>query len=322
MTITSGVWHCIALDGRGACEPTDLPASISSPIDLPTWVHLDLNQASARAWLAQSGLTEIALNGLTAEVSRPRAITRGDKLQLTLRGMNLNEGESVDDMVSARLWTDGRLLISTQLRRLRSTEDVVQRLSEGRGPRHIAELICSWTDRLVERMTASIITLEDRLDALETSDDLISKKHSRALADLRKTSVSLLRYLNPLNDALITLIAHPLGWFDPNNTVLQLQDISHRLARHIEALGSLRDRAGILQDARQTQMTEAMNARMYLLSIVAAIFLPLGFITGLLGINVAGMPGADDPTAFWWVAGGCGLILSGLLVVFRVKRWL
>ncbi len=322
MTATSGVWHCVKLDGNGACAPAAIPTSISDPITDPTWLHLDLTQPNSHVWLKQSGLSEIALNGLIAEVTRPRAITRGDKLQLTLRGVNLNEGESVDDMVSARLWTDGTLLISTQLRRLKSTEDVFQRLSEGRGPRHIAELICNWTDRLVERMTSSVMTLENQLDQLETSDDLLSPKYSRALAELRKTSVSLLRYLNPLNDALLTLIAHPLGWFEPNNTVIQLQDISHRLARHIESLNSVSDRATILHDTRQTQMAEAMNSRMYLLSIVAAIFLPLGFLTGLLGINVAGMPGADDPAAFWWVAGGCGLILSGLVAVFRLKRWL
>ena len=39
-----------------------------------------------------------------------------------------------------------------------------------------------------------------------------------------------------------------------------------------------------------SRMAEQMNSRMYLLTIVAALFLPLGFVTGLMGVNVAGIP--------------------------------
>ena len=65
----------------------------------------------------------------------------------------------------------------------------------------------------------------------------------------------------------------------------------------------------MLQDdirARAIARSERTN---YLLTIVAAIFLPLGFITGLLGINVGGMPGVDDGHAFWIVVGLCCAIL-------------
>ena len=48
---------------------------------------------------------------------------------------------------------------------------------------------------------------------------------------------------------------------------------------------------------------------------VAAIFLPLGLLTGLLGINVGGIPGANTSWAFWAV---CGLL--GMTTVFQL--WL
>ncbi len=38
---------------------------------------------------------------------------------------------------------------------------------------------------------------------------------------------------------------------------------------------------------------------MYLLSVITAIFLPLGFLTGLFGINLGGMPGAEYKWGFW-----------------------
>ena len=60
----------------------------------------------------------------------------------------------------------------------------------------------------------------------------------------------------------------------------------------------------------------------YMLTVVAGIFLPLGFLTGLLGINVGGMPGVDDPRAFWEVVFLCAAVLAGLLILFRRLRWL
>jgi zinc transporter len=61
---------------------------------------------------------------------------------------------------------------------------------------------------------------------------------------------------------------------------------------------------------------------MYLLSLVAALFLPLGFFTGLMGINVGGMPGVENESAFWVVAGGCFVAAVLVLVAFRLRRWL
>ncbi len=57
---------------------------------------------------------------------------------------------------------------------------------------------------------------------------------------------------------------------------------------------------------------------MYVLSVIAAIFLPLGFLTGLLGINVGGIPGADNPEAFWLF--GAGLFCLVLIEVFIFKK--
>ena len=64
-----------------------------------------------------------------------------------------------------------------------------------------------------------------------------------------------------------------------------------------------------------------MNTRMYVLSVVAAIFLPLGFLTGLLGINVGGIPGTENPWAFLIFS----LLIVGILVVqmlwLKYKKW-
>ena len=77
----------------------------------------------------------------------------------------------------------------------------------------------------------------------------------------------------------------------------------------------------LMDDVRSRSIARNEQAT-YLLTIVAGIFLPLGFITGLLGINVGGMPGVDDGNAFWLVVGLCCTILLVQLALFWKWKWL
>ena len=83
----------------------------------------------------------------------------------------------------------------------------------------------------------------------------------------------------------------------------------------MEDLDAARDRAAVCQDELNNRLSEQMNKTMYVVSIVAAVFLPLSLLTGLLGINVGGIPGTESKWAFGIV---CGL----LVVVTAVEIWI
>ena len=68
--------------------------------------------------------------------------------------------------------------------------------------------------------------------------------------------------------------------------------------------------------------SEKLNQRMFLLSVVTVVFLPLGFLTGLFGINVGGIPGADSPLGFAAFCLGTGAVAAGIVLVFKRNRWL
>ena len=63
----------------------------------------------------------------------------------------------------------------------------------------------------------------------------------------------------------------------------------------------------------------SLNKNMYALSVIAAIFLPLGFLTGFLGIDIDGIPGA--PQAFLVSCGMLALLVGLQIVIFRKIRW-
>ena len=256
------------------------------------------------------------------EETRPRATSVGEGLLIALRGVNLTPGADPGDMVAIRLWINRQRIISTQRRRMLSVADVVERLMAGRGPENAAECLVDLVDRLVGRMSDTVDQFEDRVAELE--DQVLGEGGAvmrSELAKLRRQAITLRRYLAPQREALGRLGGELAGWLDQNGQ-LRLREVSDRLIRHIEDLDAVRERAAVVQEEVLGRMSEQMNSRMYVLSVVAAIFLPLGFLTGLLGINVGGIPGAEYPLAFEIFIAMLVLVVILQVLVFRWRNWL
>ena len=101
-----------------------------------------------------------------------------------------------------------------------------------------------------------------------------------------------------------------------------LRETAERTARYVEDIDAARERALIAQEELNSRLAEQMNRAMYTLSIVAAIFLPLGLLTGLLGINVGGIPGTESPWAFLIVTVFLFLMAVFLIIWFKRLKWL
>ena len=319
-----GLIHALVLDGRGGAGKLDWAEVANwSPEQGCLWLHLNFEQADVAQWLRSgSNLNELAAEALLSQETRPRAQSVGNELLLALRGVNLNPGSDPEDMVSIRLWTDGQRVITTCRRQLLSTRDVLECIEMGNGPVDVADLMVALIDRIVRRMSDTVDNLEDDVMALEEQVLSDAPKTLRSdLAQLRKQTIALRRYLAPQREALNRLVMEKLSWMSDAYR-MQLREISDRLIRHIEDIDAVRERAAVAQEELLSRISEQMNERMYVLSIVAAIFLPLGFFTGLMGINVGGMPGVEDVDAFWVVVAMCVGVMLVLGVVFRWKKWM
>jgi zinc transporter len=140
------------------------------------------------------------------------------------------------------------------------------------------------------------------------------------LASMRRQSISFRRYLAPQREAFNRLYNEKTSWLNDMDR-LQLREIADRTTRFVEDLDEVRDRAAVTHEELGSRLAEQLNKRMYVLSIVAAIFLPLGFVTGLLGINVGGIPGAENKSAFLVVCAMLGVVALGIGVLFKFKKW-
>jgi len=311
------------LDGKGGGTPLSW-REIQTPFphDGLTWIHLDLAAAETAAYVRErSGLEDAAADVLLAEHTRPRLVQLDEGVVVILRGINFNPGAEPDDMVSIRIWASEHLVISCRKLRLLAVQDVQQSVERGRGPCNSGELIASIVDRLAERMDDVIQGLEDQSDALEEQvEEGQIKKTNAALADLRRTFIGLRRYLTPQRDALLRLASAKVSWLAEEDRNW-LREVADQTTRYLEALEAARDRATVTQEELLQRLSEKTERRMYLLSVVTAVFLPLGLITGLLGVNVGGIPGTETPWAFLLLCVMTAGLVGLELWFLRRNRW-
>ncbi|WP_340118292.1 zinc transporter ZntB [Pelagibius sp. 7325] len=318
-------WSFVSVfDGAGGAR-RESAGRQDFPPDAILWAHLQRDSASAQRWLARErGVPPLVRQALTAEETRPRCTPLEGGLLLILRGVNLNPDSDPEDMVSIRVWTDGRRILTVWLRRLLAVRDIDEMLEQGRGPKGVGEFLTLLCERLASWMEPVIAEIDDRIDALE--DEVLENYQPELrerLATVRRQAIVLRRYFAPQREALLRLASDQdiTPWLETRERLL-LRETADRITRYVEDLDAGRERASVVHDQLANHLSDELNRGMYTLSVIAAIFLPLGFLTGLLGINVGGLPGVDTPWAF---AAVCGILalLAGLEIwLLRHLKWI
>ena len=324
MTEGEALVYAYLLDGKGGGKASDW-ATINSWDSSQglLWVHLDSKEPEARTWLEkESGLSQLTCDSLLDEGTRPRNILSSEGILVILRGVNCNPGEDPEDMVAIRMLFTEHRIITVRYRRVMAIKDVDIAIQDSKGPCSASDFLVMVADRIADRMGDIVAEIDDKVDELDDTV-LTAETHElrSKLAEVRRKTISLRRYIAPQRDVLFRLIQERSSLIDDVDRA-HLRELAERTARFVEDLDSARDRATITQEELNNKLSEQMNRAMFILSIVAAMFLPLGFLTGLLGINVGGIPGAENKWAFALVTVCLIAIAAGMLYWFKKAKWL
>lgn len=316
MTHSEGLLHAYAVTANGTGEArtwASLDAALPEKGFL--WMHLDRGAERATAWLTEeSGLDPVISDALLAPETRPRCTRFDAGVLVMLRGVNLNPGAEPEDMVSLRIWIEPRRIITVRLRRLMAVEDVRLKIEQGQGPRSPMDFLAMLADRLAARMEPVIAEIDDALDDLEDYQGPGDVAAQRArVGGLRRKATQMRRFIGPQRDALVHLAGEDIKWMTTRDRQ-HLRETADDITRFVEGLNAAWERAAVMNDEHTNRLAEHTNRRLYLLSVVAAIFLPLGFVTGLLGINVGGIPGADSVLGF-------PIVIALLVVLIGLELW-
>jgi zinc transporter len=285
------------------------------------WVHIDGSDPAGLDWVQRcTDLPEVAHQALLAVETRPRTDPIGNGAIINLRSPGTNPENDPDTLVSTRFWVERGRTLSLAYRPTFALEPTIMSFLAGE-IRDPGDLITRFARESTALLDPDIAALGDRLDEIEIQVDAnIERSTRRQVSALRGEAIGYRRFIAPQRFALERLATLPVDWLDEHDRI-HLRDAADRFARMSEELESVRERAAVVHDELTDLRSEKMDSRALLLSIVALIFLPLTFITGLLGMNVKGIPYAEEVWAFWGVVGFCAVMAMMVLGWFIRVRW-
>lgn len=314
------------LDGKGgATQINETDIKKWKPAKGVLWVHLNLKFDGAAEWLKNnSGLDDWTIETLTdIDESRPRTVVHRNSLLLVLRTVNLTPRSEPDDMVFLRLFADKNRLITVRLHPAIDFQSIADDFTAKEGPTDINSLIEVVLENTLDSTADTVSDLEDELD--EREEVLIAKKQPDSLfadlSEMLRRLVIMHRFLSPERDALEALTRRGPTWFN-EDMERAARDSFHRMQRVIEDIDLLRERVHINQDVLNSYATKQAQRNMYMLSVIATVFLPLSFLTGLFGMNVGGIPFSSDANGLLITFGLISLIGLLLLFIFRKLKWI
>ncbi|MDD1966529.1 zinc transporter ZntB [Pseudomonas putida] len=322
-----GLVHALVLDGKGGARSiarTELDSLQLAPTE-SVWLHWDRSHPQTQTWLrTASGLSEFVCDLMLEENTRPRLLPLpDDEMLLFLRGVNLNPGAEPEDMVSVRIFAAAQRVISLRLRSLRATDELIDLLNAGKGPKtasellvYLAQLLTDKVQAVVSELTELVDDMEDRIDA----DERYMPEHGN-MVHIRRRAAGMRRFLAPQREIYAQLTRSRLPWFVEDDSDYW-NELNNSLTRYLEELELTRERVGLVLEAEDRRLNERMNRTMYRFGIITGIFLPMSFITGLLGINVGGMPGADSPWGFMIACLVMIVLGVGQIWWFKRLRWM
>jgi len=285
------------------------PKEKQKSLEVDSWYHCQRDIPGVREWLTDNAIPASIVDSLLAEETRPLFDQYDEKnFLLILRGVNLNDNADPADMLSVRILYYQGVLISTRKIPSKTINAIREALSLGEGPKSIADLVLNIIDGLNKNIDNYLSSLEDKItefdDQIELSDELM---------DTHKALLKIKRFIKPQQYAIDDYLSSDVPLAKAKN--MRLRHSVNTITRINETLDFFLSELDIIKGELRQYHAEKMNQNTYLFSVIAAIFLPTSFLTGLLGVNVGGIPGTESPVAFT-------LFCLGLIGIFALEFWI
>lgn len=318
----------VILNGKGGGEIFDNNSSVElKDSQCCFWQHLDYKNPEVYAILADAyKLEQNVINALIDEETRPRYFAVEKGIVIILRGINRNKDSDVDDMLSLRIYVDKKKIITLSHRKVHAINFVLDKIKNNKGPKNTNDCLMLIADNLANDICDFAEDINDKTNDLEEKvidmENLSDFGLRAELSALRRQIISVRRYTYPQKEIFQNLHHNENTFFKTAKNKADLREIYNTLTKAVEDLDYSRDHLSVSHEELQGKMSINMSRIIYMISIVTVIFMPLTLITGLLGINVAGIPLAEKDWAFGAVCGILAFISLALITIMKKLRWL
>lgn len=313
---------CCTRDANGAHATCDVREGATDPPAAGlVWCHIDGRDAEQKRWLEEkSGLPHGIVVALIAIETRPRSDMIGAGAIVNLRGLGATPDDDPDDLVSIRLYAEKNRVISVSYRTLHAIAAVRAKM-EGGGIKDPGDLITAIAVEVTHELDPRIADLGDEVDMCETALDADQAfTMRRTIARVRSEAIGYRRFVVPQRQALERLATLDADWLEEDDR-MHLREAADRFARMGEELEAVRERSALMHEQLTDLRAEQIETRTLLLAIVALIFLPLTFLTGLFGMNFDHIPFQHSRYGFEWTVAASIAVAGAITWYFKAARW-
>jgi magnesium transporter len=268
---------------------------------------------------------ELSVDDALSALQFPKVESYGAYLYLILHRIDFAAREHCFQTHDVDFFLGDRFLVTVHSGDSRSFEQVsaiCQRntMALGEGS---AALLHRIVDVIVDNYRPEIEQLSQRLDELE---DRVFESGGASLAmdilNFKKDVSSLRRVIQPQRDVVGRLARREFPWIDEQISY-RFRDVHDHLVRIADESMFFQDRITSLLDANLATVSNQLNQIMKILTLIATVFMPLTFITGLYGMNVD-LPhfGLGGVTMFWVLMAIMTVVVVVMLMYFRKRDWI
>ncbi len=305
------------------------------PTDINECLHF--RETASVTWIDLSGLHEIesveklgshfgihplVLEDVLHPTQRSKVEDHDDTLFLVIRLLSYDE-ELLDEQFSLILGSN--FVMSFQERPGQVFSAVRERIRNGKGRiRKLGPdyLVYALIDAAVDEYFHTVDALRERLEDVESR--IIHDPEPEDLQEIHALKSDVLRFRRavwPLRETVGSLQRGDSSLLSEEITIF-LKDLNDHVLQIREAVDSLVDTASALIDLHLSTMSQRTNDVMKVLTIMASIFIPLTFVAGIYGMNFENMPELKWAWGYPVVLIAMGLILLGLLIYFKRRKWI
>jgi zinc transporter len=295
---------------RGEAAPQeisveDIASALSQTETVPNqvvWLHFNLSDARARRWLLDATFLPESLRELWREHDSNRRVELvEDGLLLVVNDFTYDDASDPSEVAPLWCFAGKQLLITARIHPIRSADELrlqmrgqVSAASGIELAAHLLDIRTSRVKQLADVMTDQLDDIEDKILAgnIEQQRELLGRS--------RRLCARLRRQFAPERSDLNRFV-HRLGISLSAGDREALQSCHEALAFALEEIAELYERAKLLQEELASRLAENTSRNLYVLSILTAVLLPMTLVTGIFGMNVGGLPGLHDSSAFAWV---------------------
>ncbi|KFK52457.1 magnesium transporter [Vibrio vulnificus] len=296
--------------------PASQPDNNFQTINANHWYHCERHHPDIRAWLLENQVPLSTVNHLLADETRPSFHHYDDdSFMLILRGINMNDNAIPEDMLSIRILYYKGALISTRKTSSKAISEIRASLAEKKGPSSIADLLLTIIDGLTGKMQQYLQDIEEQIEQFELDTEQIGD-----IIEVQKALLRIKRFIRPQQYAIADFSSSEVALL--TNKTLMVNYALSNITRINETIEFFLGELALLKEQIQQLREDKISRNSYLFTLIASIFLPTSFLTGLLGINIGGIPGVESPVAFLWFCVGLVVIFAAeVLLLKRLKFW-